>query len=311
MIYDCFMFYNELELLEIRLNILNDHVDRFVLVEQTVTHAGNPKPLHYAENKDRFEPFNDKIIYVRMEDDPSLKDSWARENRHRNGIMRGLADCQPSDRILISDLDEIPSPEALKTAPPSGGPIAFRQLMLYYWLNNLNRTLVWWSGSCLIEFGSLQRTTPQAARMLAIGNRRAVVKNGGWHFSYLGDPAHISNKIKNFAHQEYNSRTFTDERIIQEAMDSGQDLFGRPYRYVPVELDDSFPSFLVERQDQYAHLIRRSTDGGPRVSTVAAERRKRWLLGLPKQGFGLVKHLVAVAWDILNRRPRRKRSRRT
>ncbi|MGN1154117.1 MAG: hypothetical protein ACI4S3_08815 [Candidatus Gastranaerophilaceae bacterium] len=92
MIYDCFTFFNELDLLEIRLNILNDVVDKFVLVEATKTFTGQDKPLYYNDNKEKFSAFNAKIIHVVVDDYPSigLETAWGYENWQRNCISRGL-----------------------------------------------------------------------------------------------------------------------------------------------------------------------------------------------------------------------------
>ena len=90
MIFDCFTFNDELELLEIRLNVLKDVVDRFVLVEATKTFTNKSKPLIYEENKDRFKEFADKIIHIVVDDFPDDDNPWARENWQRNKIMEGL-----------------------------------------------------------------------------------------------------------------------------------------------------------------------------------------------------------------------------
>ena len=91
MIYDCFSFFNELDLLEIRLNVLKDVVDKFVLVEAGETHTGKPKPLYFKENEARFAAFRDRIIYVAIERFPEVcTTSWARENWQRNAIAEGL-----------------------------------------------------------------------------------------------------------------------------------------------------------------------------------------------------------------------------
>lgn len=106
MIYDCFTFFNELELLELRLNELAGIVDKFVLVEATQTHTNQLKPLYFQENRARFSAFRDKIIHVVVDDLPVSKDAWVPENFQRNAIARGLVNCQPDDFILVSDLDE-------------------------------------------------------------------------------------------------------------------------------------------------------------------------------------------------------------
>ena len=105
--YDCFMFNHELDLLEIRLNEMNDYVDHFVLVECTQTHRAGTKPLYYDINKARFNKFKDKIIHVIVKDHLPPNDLWAIEHYQRNQILRGLKGCSPNDIVMVSDLDEI------------------------------------------------------------------------------------------------------------------------------------------------------------------------------------------------------------
>ncbi|MFH1563854.1 MAG: N-acetylglucosaminyltransferase, partial [Nitrospirota bacterium] len=112
MIIDCFMFFNELDLLEIRLHSLASYVDRFVLVESPITHSGNPKPLFFEENKDKFKDFNiTHLIYL-----PAERGIWGREIRQRAYLLNGIADADPEDMILISDVDEIPDLTQYKKA---------------------------------------------------------------------------------------------------------------------------------------------------------------------------------------------------
>lgn len=108
MTYDCFPFFNELDILEIRLNTLDKHVDKFVLVEASKTQSLLDKPYFFEENKARYSKFLNKIIHVKVSDNPDLP-GWVMENHQRNCITRGLVDCNGEDTILISDVDEIPN----------------------------------------------------------------------------------------------------------------------------------------------------------------------------------------------------------
>src|SRR5690242_8981156 len=113
-IYDCFLFYNEIELLKMRLEELNAAVDYFVLVESVETHKGDLKPLHFKENQHLFAEYLNKIIHIVVDErHPELTGLWEKENYHRNCISRGLKQCHPSDIILLSDLDEIPRVESI------------------------------------------------------------------------------------------------------------------------------------------------------------------------------------------------------
>jgi beta-1,4-mannosyl-glycoprotein beta-1,4-N-acetylglucosaminyltransferase len=114
MVYDTFIFFNELELLELRLNELSDVVDRFILVEATRTFTNKPKPLYYAENKHLFSKFNHKITHIIVEDLPESDNPWILERFQRNCISRGFNNMSDDDIIMISDTDEIPRAEIVK-----------------------------------------------------------------------------------------------------------------------------------------------------------------------------------------------------
>lgn len=115
-IYDCFPFFNELELLQIRLGELNDTVDYFVLVESIETQRGTPKKLFFEENKHLFAPYLHKIIHVAVRENHPEFSMWEREHFQRNCIARGLKNCKDKDIILISDLDEIPKKNCIHRA---------------------------------------------------------------------------------------------------------------------------------------------------------------------------------------------------
>jgi beta-1,4-mannosyl-glycoprotein beta-1,4-N-acetylglucosaminyltransferase len=110
-IYDCFSYWDEDLLLDLRLNILNEYVDYFVIVEGNKTWQNNPKKLRF--NIDKFPNFKKKIIYVPVEDMPDGDDPYLRENFQRNCILRGLKYSSDDDLIIISDLDEIPNPSKI------------------------------------------------------------------------------------------------------------------------------------------------------------------------------------------------------
>jgi beta-1,4-mannosyl-glycoprotein beta-1,4-N-acetylglucosaminyltransferase len=106
-IYDCFSFYNEVDLLEIRLEELYDHVDHFVISEAGTTHSGKPKDFILLDNWERFKPWADKIIHVKVDDMPGVIDGncWHNERHQRNCLERGLVDATDDDILLVGDVD--------------------------------------------------------------------------------------------------------------------------------------------------------------------------------------------------------------
>src|SRR5579872_1761485 len=118
-VYDCFTFFNELDLLKLRFEELYDVMDHFVIVESKISFTGKKKPLYFAENAHKFEKYKDKIIHIIIEEFPNItgdveKDHWYREEYSRNMIMQGLTHCKDTDLVFISDLDEIPSASAVQ-----------------------------------------------------------------------------------------------------------------------------------------------------------------------------------------------------
>jgi len=286
MIYDCFTFFNELDLLEIRLNILNDYVDRFVLVESTKTHQGKSKPLFFSQNKNHYEKFLDKIIHVVVDEFPDYegKSPWVLEHHQRNMILNGLKNCTSDDIILISDLDEIPNPKKILEYKNKKGIKIFRQKMYYYFINciNVSNTDSYrWNGTIMVNYCDIK--SPQDFREISMrllnlfhqkfihriywhlwklfqvdikGKKIVFVPDGGWHFSYLGGVDMIIKKLEAFAHAEYNKEEFKDIKKIEDAIKKGKDLFGRGFSYKFVPLDESFPEYILKNQNIYKHLIK-------------------------------------------------------
>lgn len=258
MTYDCFIFFNELDLLEIRLNTLDAVVDKFVLVEATKTFTNKDKPLHYAENKVRFEKFAHKIIHIVVDTYPEFDTAWTFEYHQRNSIVRGLTECVGTDTLLISDLDEIPNPKSILKYKDTPGVKIFKQKMFYYYVNNINIMRPYWVdlATKMLSYKEFKdkNISIEKTRFL----KGELVHEGGWHFSYLGGAEAIALKIKSFAHQEFNSEEYINTVKIKERIESGEDLFsgGGTNQYAAVPLDDSFPPYIVKNQEKFKRLIR-------------------------------------------------------
>lgn len=219
---DCFTFYNELDMLELRLAELHDIVTYFVLVEATKTHTGNDKPLYFQENKPRFEKYLDKIIHVVVDDFPETHDPWVREHFQRNAIDRGIVQIMDEiDTVTICDLDEIPDSDTLTSVTVDRSYAL--EMDLYYYNFQCKHTKPWHLAKVLPLSEYLQIRKPEKIRHSAV----PIMKRGGWHLSYFGDEHFIKNKIQNFAHQEYNSEEYTDLNIIKNRMNTATDVYGR------------------------------------------------------------------------------------
>lgn len=234
MVVDSCCFFNELDLLELRLNELDPVVDRFVIVESNRTHKGTLKPLYYAENKARFAAFEDKIEHVICalpDDGDSLPAIRRREMTQRNAILRGIRDCADDDIILISDCDEIPRAHLIPTHLDDGIVATYLQKLYYYNLNTLAPTRVW-PGTRVCRVADARALSPHVIRnglSQADGHYPLYrhISDGGWHYSYFGGVGAIYDKMNEFLHQELVTDENTDPRAIVEKVTQGIDIWGR------------------------------------------------------------------------------------
>jgi len=247
MLYDCFTFFNELDLLDIRLNTLDEVVDRFVIVEARKTFKGDPRDLVFLPNKDRYKKFASKIIYVIVGDLPDGDNAWAREAHQRNAILRGLTNCKQGDYIMVSDVDEIPRPEAVKKAVQLDDVTILLQDFFYYYLNCKGDEV--WRGTRVVPAEKMM--PPQVLRH----SGKYAIKDAGWHFSYQGGVEAIVKKIDAFSHQEFNNDYFKDPARIEKAMLEGKDLFGRSNKWWFVDIDETYPNYIRENQDKLSKMI--------------------------------------------------------
>lgn len=237
-IIDCFTFYNELNMLNYRLNVLNDVVDFFILVEARQTHIGKTKSLFFEENKQMFEKFNYKIIHIVVDlpfndsnIDISNNDQWKNEKYQRNCVKNGIDNIKEkltdNDYIIISDVDEIPDPKTLHNIKQNKLKIcdinSLSQDFYYYNLNSKRNEK--WFLSKILSYKKYKELNTDCDNLRFYNCNK--LENGGWHLSYFGDANFIKNKLENFAHQEYNSDDFTDVNKIEDKIKKGLDLFNR------------------------------------------------------------------------------------
>ena len=242
-IFDCFMYFDEDVVLDVRLNLLSKYVDKFVIIESKYNHKGDERQPLFNINK--FDKFRDKIIYILKSDIPegiekiqtsdnedeiyrkSIFNAWKRENLQRNQIMDGILDADKDDWIIVSDLDEIPNLEEINFNAIENKLIFFEQHMIYYKFNLKLENFIWF-GSKACKFKNLK--SPQWLRdiktkkfpwwrvdtMFSEKKYRDIyfVKNGGWHFSYLKNPKDIEKKLKSYLHHiDYDKNPLGVEKI--------------------------------------------------------------------------------------------------
>jgi len=280
MVYDCFAFFNEFDLLEIRINEMASVVDKFVIVEATKTFQKKDKPLYFEQNQDRFRDFRDKIIHVVVDKYPTffthwrVPRTWDFDNHQKEQILAGLKDAGPNDTIIISDVDEIPLASKVAEYKNAAGIKVFEQFLCFYYVNNICRFLNigpipnpsptnngdfgFWRGTVMLDKKDL--TTVQEARRMrdAPEDQIVLIREGGWHFSYMGGVEKIIQKIEAWTHKEFNTPENKNPDRIREAIYSGSSLFDDYTKFKLVDVNDPrypFPKTLIHNEDKYRHLI--------------------------------------------------------
>ena len=256
-LFDCFIFYHEVDLLEIRLNILNDYVDKFIITEGDMTFSGLPKESHFLNNKERFTKWEDKIILNQI-NIPECESPWHREIYSRNAMVN-LDIFNDDDLIIMSDGDEIPNPEILEQASEwvsDDTHFTFEQSCYAYWMNNLYSDK--WFGTRAATYKYVNNTTVDDIREGTEDESKisgSIITNGGWHFTYLGNEDHIRQKINSFCDRHFDVPEVTEN--ISKNLEDGNDVLNRTHiSYKRVDLDDSFPQYIIDNQEKYSHLIK-------------------------------------------------------
>jgi len=293
-IFDCFMYFDEDEVLDVRLNFLDKYVDYFVIVESGYNHKGEKRDPQFDLSK--FKKFKDKIIYIlkneipegieKIKDDDneneqyrkSIYNAWKRENLQRNRILEGLTDANPNDWIIISDLDEIPNLEKINFNNINQKLIFFNQLMMYYKFNLKLDNFIW-IGSRACKFKDL--VSPQWLRDIKSKkfywwrvdilfskkryNNIKFVDDGGWHFSYLKTPDKIEKKLKSYLHHiDYDknplgvnkiTKIIKDKKTIYNLkVDQKENKFDAKNDLVKIDIN-KLPKYIIDNLDKFESWI--------------------------------------------------------
>ncbi|MDC1311865.1 beta-1,4-mannosyl-glycoprotein beta-1,4-N-acetylglucosaminyltransferase [Burkholderiales bacterium] len=276
-IYDCFCFFNEEMLLQLRMDTLWDYVDYFVISEAAYTHKGLSRKTVFDISK--FEKYKSKIRYQRLETrPPGENEFWKNENYIRNNIITGLFDSRPDDLILISDLDEIPKPSKITLYDPQFLRGDFLQNYYSYYLNNLwikninvaHSDGVIWKGSKITTIHhfenffhanatsvrSYKSNGPLRSLKRAWFNRRRVqdIPDGGWHFTWVLALEDIIRKMDSTAHT-FDDPRFKDKAFLEKIIKSNRDFQDPAKCYLAMEIDDSFPEPLRRHPEKYEKFL--------------------------------------------------------
>lgn len=281
-IYDCFNFFNELDILDLRLNILNDYVDYFVIVESDVSHSGEKKPFNFEINKSRYDKFIDKIIYYKVTDTPNdflnlnettddelnkinefiikqtkrfnrkTQQDYGRDFFQKESVRRPLINCNDDDIILFSDLDEIPNPEIIGRMNEydlEHKILSLQQNTYYYYLNVFKQSD--WYGTKILKYKNLKNLSLNEVR--GDTTLSEVIDGGGWHFSFMGGKKMVEKKLTSYSAKDLSSKRVLES--IEYNIENNIDPFFRG-NLETVKIDNTFPEYLRGNINLFKHLIK-------------------------------------------------------
>jgi len=293
-IFDCFMYYDEEIVLDLRLNILDKFVDEFVIVESKYTHSGEKRNLLFDINK--YSKFKNKINYIVLEKQPNnletvntgdsedktnskyIMNALKRENYQRNTIKKGIEHASPDDLILISDVDEIPNLAELNINEIGNEIILFKQ-NFYYYKFNLKLENMPWFGTKACKYKILK--SPQWLRNVKGKNyplwrldvlfsekkysNIKFINNGGWHFSNMKTPDEIEKKMRTYLHhREYDIKPLGTNKI-KEIIKNKKSIYNLRADMKTEKIDgtqdlkatdgNELPEFIKENRKKYTNWI--------------------------------------------------------
>ena len=294
-IFDCFMFYDEEVVLDIRLNSLKNSVDCFVIVESKFYHNGKKRDLKF--DIDKYPRFKDKIIYIVQDEEPLdlekiekdydeemkshklIFNAHKRENFQRNLINKGLGKANEDDLIMISDVDEIPNLEDLNVAKVKNKIVLFEQNIFYYKLNRYLEGFTWY-GTKACKKKNLK--SPQWLRNIKSKKfnfwrldtffsetkyiDKIFLKDGGWHFSNLKNPVDIQNKLKSYLHhrdfevenidlKEISKLMRNNETIYDMFADKTEKKFSKYKRKLSLYPKKKLPQYIIDFEGKFKEWL--------------------------------------------------------
>jgi len=262
--FDCITFFQENFIFEFRYNVLKDFVDCFVICESIFDHKGNKKKLNF-----KFKNYFDKtkIKYFVLEHSIKKENSpWKNQAIQREYLLKQLSFVDQEDYIFFSDPDEIPNPKILNSFELKKKYGIFMQKCFNYKFNLFNPYESPWEGTRVSKKKDLKSIDYMRQKILSKNLNYKfwrfdkekdieIIPNGGWHFNNIAKPFDISKKLKTFAHSEFANDRYSSINTIEKKIYKKIDLFERGHEYKQVELDTSYPKYLIENKSYYKEFI--------------------------------------------------------
>ena len=263
-IFDCITFFQENMISNIRFEILDNSVDHFVVCESKYDHKGKKKNLNF---KILNKKFKNKVIYIVLDEPFDLNNTpWKNQAIQREYILKNLKNIDLEDYIMFSDPDEIPNPKTLKNLNLTKKYGIFLQNMYCYKFNLFNKKESPWEGTRICKKKNLKSINYMRQKVVLKNLDQPfwkfykeksieIFRDGGWHFNSLLTPEEISLKLKTFAHNEFAKPEYSDVDVIKKNIQEHKDLFKRNLIYEKVDLDITFPKYIIENKQKLSYWV--------------------------------------------------------
>jgi len=276
-VYDCFTFFNELELLKVRMEELCNVVDHFVIVESPISFTGKNKPLYFQENASQFDKFQHKIIHVVIDEFPGMtadqeKNHWLRESYSRDAILRGLTNCQNNDVIFISDVDEIPKAEAVlritqylekfqslskkqKRRVKDTDFVCGLKMRLFMYAMNRENLAGWYGGSKATPYWMVLKHSPWGIKLFHHKYSMHEIPDAGWHFNTMGGADRSLYKWLNTGPIYYEG---SENALLN--LGEHPELLAESYNgqvtsnTIRVSIDGSYPKYFLDNLNHFREI---------------------------------------------------------
>jgi hypothetical protein len=275
-VIDNIAFCYDYDILEIRLSILYDYVDKFVILECDHTYTNLYKGYNFEKQQSRYKKWMDKIEYIKVKG-PGFADPWDNEHWQWEQLKLGWKDVHPEDLVLLCRCaDEIPRPEAIDLMKNSNFTffnLIFPAFFMKFNYIDTNAHYDAWGKAFKGHHQSRGRISPISNFVSISEDKTISIHHAGWHLSYMGDEEWIKNKLTNFSHSEMNVPRVIDNINIDKHIANGEDCLNRNVNtFKSVNFDSYFPKYLLDNKEKYKQFI--LPDPNPGISVQDFHPRK-------------------------------------
>ena len=263
-IFDCITFFDNNYMFDFRYNVLKDYVDYFIVCESIFDHRGKPKEKNFI--KKDFYDYNKVKYFILDKPFPKNNSIWENQAIQREFLLKSTDFADGEDYIFFSDPDEIPKPEFLTNFQLKKKYGIFMQKFFNFKFNLYNKYEGPWEGTRVCKKKNLKSIDFMRQKVKSKNLKYSffrfdkersiqIFNNAGWHFNNILNPEEISLKLKTFAHSKFASENYSSPSVIKKNIEKKNDLFGRGHIYEKVEIDNTFPKYLINNQDKFNKFI--------------------------------------------------------